>query len=484
MPEFSSSENMNVSSVIVPPKVPPRRRRGSDSPSGSPRTSSPLKKRQTTLGGYGIKPGSPKIEALKNDPFQPISQGSGPPRPPPRGRFLKKGGQTQSCLDVLESTRKPITSTNTCKDDLSSSNITKDDMFMSAKNCKDNSLSKISTSNGNNKQHNNFFVLEPNSSSLMTTVITENTQAVSKEKLQSEKNAHIRKESNDENQIKNIPSKFKHDQGNNKSDIKPSQEKHEPLEKNSAIDANCIINNKDGSAMIPSENQTISKDKKQIPMDSEIIVSQANKNKLKENGCLETNKIIPDKKNSENKNDKPSIKIDTVEKAVVKSDKSDNDSKTVCNRIKNDTDTDTIKEKVHEGKNKEEKIAKDKEESTANKQTKIQVPTQSKLGDSKNKIGVPQSKTRSTSNNELKTAEKGATSQPSKKQGGMFDVVGNFSAISDYVPSVSSVTKSLTNASTNIDIIGASKLSKVVKFDMSSKVIWIKFWYRTNLFFN
>ena len=130
-------------------------------------------------------------------------------------------------------------------------------------------------------------------------------------------------------------------------------------------------------------------------------------------------------------------------------------------------------------KNKEEKIAEDKEESTANKQTKIQVPTQSKLGDSKNKIGVPQSKTRSTSNNELKTAEKGATSQPSKKQGGMFDVVGNFSAISDYVPSVSSVTKSLTNASTNIDIIGASKLSKVVKFDMSSKV---KYWYITNLF--
>ena len=343
-------------------------------------------------------------------------------------------------------------------------------MFMSAKNCKDNSLSKISTSNGNNKQHNNFFVLEPNSSSLMTTVITENTQAVSKEILQSEKNLPFRKDSNDENQIKHILSKLNHDEGNKKMDSTPSQGKNEPLEKNSAIDANCIINNEDGSAMIPSQNQTISNDKKQIQMDSEIIVSKANKNKLKEDGRLETNKIIPDKKNSENKNDKPSIKIDTVEKAVVKSDKSDNDSKTVCNRIKNDTDTDTIKEKVHEGKNKEEKITEDKKESTANKQTKIQVPTQSKLGDSKNKIGVPQSKTRSTSNNELKTAEKGATSQPSKKQGGMFDVVGNFSAISDYVPSVSSVTKSLTNASTNIDIIGASKLSKVVKFDMSSKV--------------
>ena len=323
MPEFSSSENMNVSSVIVPPKVPPRRRRGSDSPSGSPRTSSPLKKRQTTLGGYGIKPGSPKIEALKNDPFQPISQGSGPPRPPPRGRFLKKGGQTQSCLDVLESTRKPITSTNTCKDDLSSSNITKDDMFMSAKNCKDNSLSKISTSNGNNKQHNNFFVLEPNSSSLMTTVITENTQAVSKDILQSEKNEPFRKDSNDENQIKHIPLKLNHDEGNSKIDSKPSQGKQEPLEKNSTLDANCIITNKGGSAMIPSQNQTISKDKKKIPTDSEIINSQANKNKLKENGCLETNKISPDKKNIENKNDKPSIKIDTVEKAVVKSDKGD-----------------------------------------------------------------------------------------------------------------------------------------------------------------
>ena len=470
MPEFSSSENMNVSSVIVPPKVPPRRRRGSDSPSGSPRTSSPLKKRQTTLGGYGIKPGSPKVEALKNDPFQPISQGPGPPRPPPRGRFLKKGGQTQSCLDVLESTRKPIASTNSSNDDLSTSNISKDDMFMSAKNGNDNSLSKISSSNGNNKRHNNFFVLEPNSSSLMTNVITEKTQAVSKDILQSEKSAPLRKDSIDETQIKHIPSTHHHDEGNKKIDSKPSQGKHEPLKNNSSMDASCIINNKVDSAMIPSQNQTISKDEKKIPMDSEIIVSQANKNELKENGCLETNKIIPDKKNSENKNDKPSIKIDKVEKAVVKSDKSDNDSKTVCNRIKNDTDTDTIKEKVHEGKNKEEKIAEDKEESTISKQTKIQVPTQSKLGDSKNKIGVPQSKTRSTSNNELKTAEKGATSQPSKKQGGMFDVVGNFSAISDALPSVSSVTKSLTNASTNIDIIGASKLSKVVKFDMSSKV--------------
>ena len=85
--------------------------------------------------------------------------------------------------------------------------------------------------------------------------------------------------------------------------------------------------------------------------------------------------------------------------------------------------------------------------------------------------------TRSVSNNELKKSSQKVSPSPSSnatsKKQGMFDVVGNFSAISDVLPSVSSVTKSLTTASTNIDgVMGASKLSKVVKFDMSSKVMF------------
>ena len=471
-----SDSSMNVSSVIVPPKVPPRQRRGSDSAPCSPKLGSPLKKKQITIGGVGVKPGSPKIEALKNDPFNPPPSltTSSPPKPPPRGRFLKKGGQTQSCADIMQSCKKPRVSKSISEEESTNASNSKDDMFMSKEMKNDQTLEKEK-----DKKSGNFFILQPNSSSLMTTIINEDTPAVSNDKTKCDQtdkqSVPCDKEPFSINNGETIKNNQHDKKGKNTSDI-PIQ--NDTRHMNSSSDdkendnkKNEIHNMKDNSKHNSQDANLVSRE----PKINELATKEEN---LKENGCLE-NKIIQQEKSDADKmkenNDKAAEKIEI---------KSDSSIKSKLTSIPNEESDN------HKGlKASDNLIAKDdakskSKDSKENKDTLIS-PTSTDGVKSSDKTNLKidnklrnndKLETRSVSSNELKkTSEKvspsPSTNATSKKQG-MFDVVGNFSAISDVLPSVSSVTKSLTTASTNIDgVMGASKLSKVVKFDISSKVI-------------
>ena len=466
LPDFPSSSDMNVSSVIVPPKVPPRQRRGSDSAPCSPKVASPLKKRQLTLGGFGAKPGSPKIEALRNDPFHPPILPKSPPLPPPRGRFLRKGERTQSCADVLESSKKPKVSKCNSEDNAVPP-TTMDDMFM-------NQTREINR-NHDSPSNRKFFVLQPNSSSLMTTVIAEDTQAVSNDDdhvHDQTKNVPFRKDEgvvkgNDQDTTPNNSNPEAKVKSNDKENSSSISQKNFPLE-------NSFSGSKNDSKNDLNETNNLQdkinlKAAKKFPEDHNIIDLQPKEDKVKENGCL-GHKINQEGKNKltheRNNDDRPkAVEIIVLDSGDIIKSKSTS--------VKQECDIDGVKRKEsgdnlkinHDGKLKEET---DNDIKDSSKGSNAQVPHENKRNSMNITVKEKQGQTRSTSNNELKTTEK----QSSKKQG-MFDVVGNFSAFSDVLPSVSSVTsltKSLTNASTNIDVIGASKISKVVKFDINSKV--------------
>ena len=467
---------MNVSSVIVPPKVPPRQRRGSDSAPCSPKLGSPLKKRQMTIGGVGVKPGSPKVEALRNDPFNPPPSltSSSPPKPPPRGRFLKKGGQTQSCADIMQSCKKPNISKSISEEGSTNSSTSKDDMAMT-RDEKENQTSN----DDKERKTKNFFVLEPNSSSLMTTIINEDTKAVS--------NGIKNFDQTDEQKV---PSSKEHLDRNNgeKENISKVHEKEKTVKTNIDIQSitqdEIISSNNEKKDNMKNEKDDTSSDKNKantqdanlISREQKIIELEPKEEKLKENAGLDS-KIIQQEENMtfksnddrDNAVEKIEIKSDCGAKSkpsiVINEEIDENESsKTSDKLVEKDTtiENDKVKAKTTSKQRPSSAI-----EVTSSDKTNLK--NDNKLND-KEKLD-----TRSVSNNELKkTSEKvlppSSSNLTSKKQG-MFDVVGNFSAISDKLPSVSSVTKSLTNASTNIEgVMGASKLSKVVKFDISSKV--------------
>ena len=474
LPEFSSSSIMNVSSVIVPPKVPPRQRRGSDSAPGSPKLSSPMKIRQMTLGGIGTKPGSPKVEALKNDPFNPPPLPATPPQPPPRGRFLKKGGQTQSCLDVLESTRRPKILKSISEDKMLPA-TSKDDMFLSQTQSKNDT--SISSSTSKRKKSENFFILQPNSSSLMTNVITEDTMAVSNDLInQSQTTTHVQFQK-EADSLKNINKelasndkaidtnkKFDMRQNNEKSTPSLSTQKHVNIENSSSDIKNNEVSKKLRNGIDIMHEKTNCQDAKRSSKETNIIDLVKEEEKLKENKCIET-KLVQESNDIDRKNDNKELSM-AVGKIIVHGDSGDI-SKYENTSVTKEPSILNKKEIDNQNINHDVKvIIETNNESKGGNQCADIITLQSKGSDITVNNKDQLNQTRSPSNHDLKKMGKNGVAQPTKKQG-MFDVVGNFSAISDYLPSVSSVTESLTNASSNID---ASKLSKVVKFDMTSKV--------------
>lgn len=484
LPELPSSSDMNVSSVIVPPKVPPRQRRGSDASPGSPKLASPMKKRQMTVIGLGSKPGSPKIEALKNDPFRPHAPSVSKPLPPPRGRFLRKGERTQSCVDVLQPTNNPKVSKSNSEDNAMPV-TTKDDMFMARTHKRNQNHN--TTSIQKSKKSENFFILQPNSSSLMTTVITEDTQAVSNDLTNPDetkqhyvpftKDVSLLESKNKDVTVNNKDpeTKQENEMNNDKANSCLNIQKSTPRANSFLESKNDIINKTDKKDIYNFQDKTNSNDAKNIPRDSDIINLQPKEEKLKYNGSLEKKEkdIVHENHDNDIPKDVEKIALDSGDISKSKSTFVKQESSLDIARKKENSDSLNINPDV----NNKEEINNDSKDSI--KSIKDKVPLQNERSSDMNVQNKAHGgKTRSISNNELKqtTSEKivpPLSSLSSTKNQGMFDVLGNFTAISDVLPSVSSVTsltKSLTNASTNIEAMSTSKLSKVVKFDMLTKV--------------
>ena len=496
LPEMVFATDPNTTGVVVPPQVPPRKRRGSDSSAGS--SSSPRIIKRQTVGGLGGKPSIPKVEALKQDSFcqQPFPSTSSPPKPPPRGHFLKAGGKTQSCIDVLQSTEHKRPSPVRTKSEEGQYN---------AKDKKDNSLStpdgiisdnSVTSQTPKTKNNEIFFVLQPNSSALMTTTTkvedtpynllnSVNNGSIAKRlvPLATEpetfegKNSEVRNKggtSETDDNVKNVKAL-------SNSNLKSLEDTQlSPISKNKTITSN------ENERMVEekqSPEHTVHEKEEQEAKDGCKSLSTnlvEDEDKLKANESSTKNEVPRQKdncnvlKSPEHKHAKDEelsrdndIQLPkAVEKVVLRGDSNDN-----CSTISKNESTVACKlagdKTIIANDRNAQECTRDKTvpEKSKEKCDVIHIKTDIKNTDQKQDAIIRPS---GSCTNDLTLKDNKVPPLSSKRQTGMFEnVIGNFT-FSEVLPlpTVSTVTKSLPNG-LNIDI-SASKLSKVVKFDISA----------------